>query len=101
MNSESNEIKIPSAREIRGVASVVQLTSEPPPKLIVDELCLVDYFPPVFIKNMFPRYGFSDQELANECLCFFLNHSLKPDSIGLGNDDGPVLASPIAKGLGG
>jgi Family of unknown function (DUF6130) len=31
------ESVFPSARDLRGVAPVVQLTSEPPPKLVVDE----------------------------------------------------------------
>lgn len=37
MNGSLNETVFLSAREVRGAASVVQLTSEPPPKLIVDE----------------------------------------------------------------
>ena len=32
-----NEEVVASAREVQGVAPVVQLTSEPPPKMIVDE----------------------------------------------------------------
>jgi Family of unknown function (DUF6130) len=37
MNEKLNEGIVVSAREIRGVAPVVQLISEPPPKMIVDE----------------------------------------------------------------
>jgi hypothetical protein len=37
MKNELGEAAKPSAREIRGAAPVVQLTSEPPPILIVDE----------------------------------------------------------------
>jgi hypothetical protein len=37
MNEELNENLQPSAQDIRGPAAVVQLTSEPPPRLIVDD----------------------------------------------------------------
>jgi Family of unknown function (DUF6130) len=37
MNENLTDKVYPSAREVRGVAPVVQLTSEPPPKMVVDE----------------------------------------------------------------
>jgi Family of unknown function (DUF6130) len=37
MIEKMNEEVVASARELRGVAPVVQLISEPPPKMIVDE----------------------------------------------------------------